>query len=1436
MSVQLEMTPNAGTSRVLYVGDWIRFELIPVEGKALPGWEARLRTNLGRDALLRKETLHAGFRDAPVAGASWRDIPMRWEKDRWVLELPVVEPGWFQSKAYALDEKGFQHWPGGDNVGTSVHPDEFRSGNTIYCAFPRMFGPTKHAKETVDDGRDALLKELDDQGYSVIPPSGTLRDLAKELPHISTTLGCRYLHLLPLNPVPTTFARFGRFGSPYACQDLVDIDPALVEFDKRTTGVEQFCELADAAHEYGMKIILDVVINHTGWGSTLQEEHPEWFKRTENGEFESPGAWGTVWEDLVELDQDHPELWHELAEVFLIWLRRGVDGFRCDAGYMVPMHVWRFITARVREEFPNALFLLEGLGGGWEDTANLLTHGGMQWAYSELFQNYSGEEVYRYLGHALPKSEEAGTLIHYSETHDNLRLAMQGRDWSLHRNRLCALTSVGGGFGFTCGVEWLAPERVNVHSSRGLNWGSDENILHELHVLNRLIANHPCFFDGAELEILSDEYSDVLILKRTAASGESILVIANTDQAEHRTVTISKESFEFDYTKELLDQDLHWHVVDQEHAELELAPLGCCCFGESIDLTYKGTRYREARARAAWGLRMAREELSLLNLGRCEWKGIDQLVDAAPENFLGALHEVDGSAAREDLIDGLCKAIGHTGLPKVTRWSRLDLKRITPVPHDHWLMVEDEVPFNVSVEDGPGALLRETSIFAGGRHVAAFSPRHFRGKTTIDLQRFANSDRRSKGELLFMKGGPKAAPGLSALVHPSESMALMTNGIGGMARICVDLGLVRSKYDCVLGANLHPDVPVDRHIMAKRIRLWVNADGFISALNGENLRHFEPGPFSRWTFDANAGDGRIVEIVLEAWMEPGENTTRFRIRRSPVLKPKFKSLPPNCKVSVVARIDVEDRSFHSQTKKDEGLESHFEQSLSELSKGIGFRFSPETGRVLTVAASEGDYHPAPEWSCDLQHFVEQTRGHEPSGDAFSPGWFEISLPTDHEAQMIVTTEPIESVEGVFETGKPLELDAGGGSDPFEDSLLRALNDYVVKRDDVKTVIAGYPWFLDWGRDSLIAARGLLAAGMRHEVLDLLIAFGRFEEGGTLPNTIHGEDATNRDTSDAPLWYGIVCEEYARELSGNEQKAFYATEVAKGKTVLQVLQNIGVGYLKGTRNGIGVDEESGLVWSPSHFTWMDTNFPAGTPREGYPVEIQVMWVRLLNQLERLGVNPHKKKSWKNRALLAKDAFEKLFWLDDKGWYADCLQALKGVPAGDALVEDALRSNCLFAISLELIDGHRARRTVEAAQRYLIVPGAIRSLAPLPVDQALPVHVNGGGSLLNDPHWPYWGRYEGDEDTRRKPAYHNGTAWTWPFPSFCEAMVVAYEWSDAAVEAAQHYLGSMAHLLEEGCVGQIPEVLDGDAPHTQRGCDAQAWGVTEAIRVWRLLKKK
>jgi predicted glycogen debranching enzyme len=1337
-----------------------------------------------------------------------------------------------------LDPQGRQFWPDGPDAGVSVHPNLYRTANTIYCAFPRMFGAAKSARVTQDAKAEKELNKLDDCGYVVIPPSGTLRDLARELPHIMDTLGCRILHLLPIGPTPTTFARFGRFGSPYACEDLTGIDPALVEFDKRKNGVEQFCELASAVHRRGGRVMLDMVINHTGWGSSLYENHPEWFLRNPDGTFASPGAWGVTWGDLVELNPVYLGLWEQFAQAFLTWCRRGVDGFRCDAGYKVPLPVWQYIEARVRQEFPEVLFLLEGLGGPLEATEALLTDGGMQWAYSELFQNYSGSEVARYLDYSVAQSERVGVYIHYSETHDNDRLAKKGKTWSLMRNQLSALASVGGGYGFTCGVEWLAPEKIDVHSSRGMSWGSHDNLLSDLGALNRLLASHPCFFDGAKLKRLSPEASDVYALHRESAEGlDVVLVLINTDATAKHDFSLKTD----DYEKlgcpkiDLLGQSPPVVLSTKELTTFNLPPGAALCLAPAAKPSgLAGDDYRRARAQSSWAISAMSKVLLPEEIGPCSWRDLAVRIHSNPREFLGSLSGLDRMRSRTELLGALNDA--GVKYPQVVMWTLLDRRRITTVPPGHWVLLHDDRPFRAWLTRQDSEIREEIeAIEVQDGYVACFAPKRLvkAADAELELERYGLAHEKIEAAIRFLAAGPLIADTL--MKPPPDSLILLTNGRGGMARLCVDLGRVNSKYDCALGANLNSEFPVDRHIFAKRIRAWITADGFTTALNLQNLVSFKIGSPAVWSFATEAGDGRTVELQLTADMMEDSNTTVFAFERLPGSLPA--DLAPQFSVHLTVRVDIEDRNFHTETHRNDAADYHFNTNSHPLTDQIGFAFTPALDRQLRVFSNVGLYHPQPEWCYSIPHPVEQSRGQVASGDAYSPGWFELPLVKDQTVTLVLSAEKTApSLELIGESSNHRAMEEVLAFEAlklpeqnlFGRRLAIAARAFVARRGEERTVIAGYPWFLDWGRDSLISARGLLTAGMVLEVAAELVTFGRFSENGTMPNTIHGDNASNRDTSDAPLWYGIACEETAARMGGK----LYETPVDKtGRNVADVLREIALGYARGTPNGIRMDAASGLIWSPAHFTWMDTNYPACTPRQGYPVEIQVLWIKLLRQIEKLGLKPGG-EPWGALADRAEESLRKYFWLEDKGYVSDLLIANPGQPAAGAVVDQALRSNYLFAIAFGFFAGSRAQRGVDAALRYLFVPGALRTLAPLPVCPPLPIF-SGDGRLLNNPGEPYWGHYQNDEDAERKPAYHNGTAWVWTLPTACEALAVAWGKSPGAVAAARAWLGSMDKLLITNCLGQLPEILDGDAPHTARGCDAQAWSVTEALRVWKWL---
>ena len=1433
------MTPPPGSRMVHYVGDRLRFTL-ERRGPVQQGERALLRTNLTRADRAREEVIGlAGTTlsdPLTFAGASWRDIPLNPSATGWELDLPLTEVGFFRAKAYWLDAEGNQHWPEGDDLGINVHPDHLRTNNTVYCAFPRMFGPGKDARSTRQPALEEQLSALDDRGFTVIPPSGKLRELTACVPHILETLGCRILHLLPIGPTPTTFARMGRFGSPYAQEDLAGIDPALVDFDERTTGVEQFQELAHAVHLRAGLVFLDIVVNHTGWGSRLLELRPGWFQRNPDGTFKSPGAWGVTWGDLVELDNRFPELWETVAESLLTWCRRGVDGFRCDAGYMVPLPAWQYIVARVRQEFPDCTFLLEGLGGAWEATEALLTEGGMQWAYSELFQNFSPQQLSGYLDHCLRQGARLGPLVHYSETHDNERLARKGAAWSLLRNRLSALTSQCGAFGFTGGVEWLATEKIDVHQARGLAWGAEPNQVRELAALNHLLADHPCFFDGAALERLSGPDSPVLALGRRSWDGlDQCLVLVNLDPAS-RDLELDAATWAR-LGRPGVDLLGEGPRVSPGPAgvTLTLGPWASHCLApQAAPAGLSGTAYRTLRAQSAWAWQCLATVTAIESLGPAPWQDLGALAAQDPAAFLASLEHLDPVLARQDLLAALRAARG--GFPTVVPWSLADQARVVCVPPGHWLLIQDAAPFGVCLAIPGQRPLHLRSIPVQGGFAAAVPPSALaRGEHPVDadilLERFQEALGQCPGRLRLLARAPLFAP------KGKDGLCLLTNGRGGMARLHADLGAVASKYDCLLAANLHPEVPCDRHVLAKRMRAWVTADGFITALDRNNLIHFDPGPPGRWVFVAPAGDGRTVQVELTMDLLPERNTLVARFQRPFGPPPLGTDLPSDRRVSITVRLDLEDRGYHGETQATDGADQHFRSHTRALEGRPGFLFAPDQGRRLLASSDGGAYHEAPEWSVGLPHTVEATRGMTARGDAWSPGWFELPLKHSAPATLALCADPEEPppaelhqfVEARAQArAEHLHRHAPGSGfqrrDSFGRQLLEAAMAFLARRGEGATVIAGYPWFLDWGRDTFIAARGLLAAGLDPEVRSILLTFAPFEDRGTLPNALSADSTADRDTSDAPLWFALAAEEAHAHLGD----ALYGEDVG-GRTLGQVLAAIALGYLDGTPNGIRVDAGTGLVWSPSHFTWMDTNYPAGTPRQGYPVEIQALWIRLLRQLARMEA-PAPRGPWAQWAERATASLD-LFWDEGLGHFHDLLAAAPGGGAAVAQPDGLLRPNQIFLVSLGLVTGDRARRAVAAVQRHLLVPGALRSLAPLPAP--VPLAITGPGGLLNDPMHPYWGRYEGDEDTRRKPAYHNGTAWVWLLPSFCEALVRAWEFRPEALAAARAYAGSLDALLTAGCVGQLPEILDGDAPHGQRGCDAQAWSATEGLRVWLML---
>lgn len=1430
--MKLTQNPPSGKHTLFFRGDIAVFELsldMPAKGKAF------LRTNLGNAVIQRGEIIESVETKRPKSGQDWHDIQMfKDDGKKFTLSIALIEVGHFEAKCFFLPENTTEPvWTEGDNLHINVEPADYCCANSIYCAFIRQFGINANnpvSLPIIDVDKNSI-KKLDGAGFTVIPPSGTFRSFMRRLDFITDTLHSRIIHLLPINPTPTVYARMGRYGSPYASLDFTAVDPAFAEFDTKATPLDQFLELVDAIHRKNARIFLDIAINHTGWAAKIHEEHPEWLVREKDGSIHSPGAWGNTWGDLTELNHYRLDLWQYLSEVFLIWCGRGVDGFRCDAGYMIPVQAWQYIIARVRNQFSNTIFLLEGLGGDPAVTRQLLDIANMNWAYSELFQNYTKEQIEGYVPFAQQISFSDGLMVNYAETHDNNRLAAVSPVYARMRTALCALTSSNGTFGFTNGVEWFATEKIDVHEANALNWDNKFNQVSHIARLNAILLAHPAFHNHSSIRFIESGHSKALAFIRFDPEKKTpLLVLINLD-CDNPSKTIwhsTSVPFQCQSLLDLITGESFTPTVHEDvKYSLVLAPGQFLCLTADAGDLKMISAVENGKPHSVDRVEFQRARANALDL-MC-WKNRSKIIfeEDLSQKVLEILEDPF------EFCEKLFKEGNSSEVPVVLwEWPR-DLKREVMIPPGHIFLITAPHRFHAAIADSSGVILMEKNCIqprSNGSFFVLFPPlpdseKHTGLKLIMSVYSEIKSRRESSALLLLStKSDFVKAVYDNIEIRESNRTFLATNRRGGMLRACLKWGELSSRYDALLAGNLNPEYPEDRHVMWRRCRLWAKHHGRIVPFSVNTIEKFvlEPDGSGTWIFHLPVGNGRFVDISITALMVDGKNAVSLNISRLPLQNDRL-SLADNIPVTLIVRPDIEDRNFHHETRAMSGPEHAWPGAITPSAKS--FTFAPCADRSFMLSTFKGRFIHKPEWIYSVYQPNEAARGLEPCTDMFSPGYFEIEITANECDQMLgQILTPLENkkiqVNICRLPPEPVLI-------PLEKCLLDAMKKFIVRREKHQTIIAGYPWFLDWGRDTLICTRGLIAANMLDEAADIIKLFAKFEENGTLPNMIHGNNSGNRDTTDAPLWLFVSCRDF---IGMKKDKDILSEKLSGKRTVLEALISIAENYMNGTPNGIKAEEKSGLVFSPAHFTWMDTNFPAGTPREGFPVEIQALWYSALQFLYE-HTNDDK---WKEAARKVKKSFKEYFIYKDGVWLYDCLHAKYGQPASMAIPDDSLRPNQLLAITLRLLDGndgdHELCGRILRAVSSLLIPGAIRSLADRPVNFHNSIYLK-DGALINDPANPYWGRYEGSEDTRRKPAYHNGTAWTWLFPSYSEAYLMTY--GELSRNTALSILDSSKLLLENGCVGNIPEILDGDFPHTQKGCDAQAWGVTELYRVWKML---
>jgi predicted glycogen debranching enzyme len=574
----------------------------------------------------------------------------------------------------------------------------------------------------------------------------------------------------------------------------------------------------------------------------------------------------------------------------------------------------------------------------------------------------------------------------------------------------------------------------------------------------------------------------------------------------------------------------------------------------------------------------------------------------------------------------------------------------------------------------------------------------------------------------------------------------------------------------------------------RRVDLSTNEyAGGIHPRGYEYVTSFRSTPFPTFTFEA---EGVKVEKVL--FMPHGSNATQIEYR---VLE---------CPAGVQLRLEVRPliafRDYHATTHENPFLDSSVEitDALASMQPYPG---SPRLYLAHNAQAALREGY----WYRNFVYRIERERGLDFQEDLFNPLVLLYDLSQRRPAIVIASTQSyhIGNADKLRKGEQRRRETVCAGSpndDPLVATLTSAADQFLARRGDDWTIIAGYPWFTDWGRDTMIALPGLtLFTGREAIAKSILSNFARHIDMGMIPNRfLDSNDASEFNNVDGTLWFFEAARAYADKTG---DYSFLAE-------LYPLFEKIIYFHIKGTRYNIKMTENA-LLHSGSRgvqLTWMDAKIGdwVVTPRSGKPVEIQALWYNALKIMEdlarRLGEEAQQRK-YSTLSSLALWAFNRIFWNKEKNCLYD---VVNGSP------DASIRPNQILAVSLHysMLSLDRARAVVKRVEEELLTPVGLRTLAP------------------SDPN--YHGRYSGGPASRDS-AYHRGTVWPWLLGPYLTAYIRVHGGTTEARRRARELLRGLEDHLGRACTGQISEIFEGDPPHRPCGCFAQAWSVGEVLRV-------
>ncbi|MGD9631498.1 MAG: amylo-alpha-1,6-glucosidase [Pyrinomonadaceae bacterium] len=633
------------------------------------------------------------------------------------------------------------------------------------------------------------------------------------------------------------------------------------------------------------------------------------------------------------------------------------------------------------------------------------------------------------------------------------------------------------------------------------------------------------------------------------------------------------------------------------------------------------------------------------------------------------------------------------------------------------------------------------------------------------------------------------------LAAASSREWLETNGIGGFASGTIS-GVNTRRYHGLLTAATEP--PLGRVTMVSKIEETVTIEGRTYELSANRypgkvhpqgfrfITSFRLDPFPVWTYSL---DG--VELEKRVFMPHGRNACVV------AYKVYFEKRGKRPAVTMSVRPMLSFVDYHHLRHQTDEFNGQYAASKYSIEMRPEAALPPIFFSHNAVDVADTGF-----WYRDFEYAVEEERGFDFREDLYQP--FELTFDLKKAAYVAMSAaEPLVETPDTLEKAERKRrkslIKAARPVGDTQEQLVLAADQFIVSRGDGNTVIAGYPWFSDWGRDTMIALPGLTLATGRAEIAKNIIAeFARSVSEGMLPNRFpDAGDTAEYNTVDATLWYFEAVRAYI-EATGDLH--FIRAEI------YPILAEILAWHLRGTRYNIHVDTD-GLLYSGSpdvQLTWMDAKIGdlVITPRTGKAVEIQALWFNALCIMADLAAgfgDEDDRSKYVSMAELARQSFNAVFWNSEEQCLYDVVE--------NGTRDGSVRPNQIFAASLyhSMLDEERARAVVDRVEADLLTPVGLRSLSPRD-PRYVPVYI---GS-------PF----------QRDSAYHQGTVWAWLIGGFIDAYRRVYPEREDRI--AEILAGLERHLYEAG-VGQISEIFDAEPPHTPRGCPAQAWSVAEVLRV-------